>query len=81
MNHTQARTLVLATLADVAPEIDVEDLDPGVSLRDGADLDSMDFLDYVSTLSEAIGSDIPEDDYGQVDTVGAAVAYLASRTA
>lgn len=47
-----------------------------MSLRNGADLDSMDFLAYVAAVSETVGRDIPEDDYDRMDTVAGAVAYL-----
>jgi acyl carrier protein len=76
MNETGARDVVIAALEEVAPEIDVDQLDPDASLRNGADLDSMDFLAYVATVSEAVGADIPEDDYGRMDSVAGAVAYV-----
>ena len=79
MNATEARDLVLTALTDVAPEIDPTDLDPGASLRDGADLDSMDFLAFVAAVSEAIGADIPEGDYAQLDGIAKASAYVAGR--
>ena len=59
MNETQARALVVEALADVAPEIDPDEFDADTSLRDGADLDSMDFLAYIAAVSEAMGVDIP----------------------
>lgn len=79
MNPTEARDLVLSALADVAPEIETESLDPDTSLRNGADLDSMDFLAYVAAVADAIEADIPEDDYDHMDTVNGAVAYLVAR--
>lgn len=79
MNETQARTIVLTALADVAPELESESLDLDMSLRNGADLDSMDFLAYVSAVAEAIEADVPEDDYERLDTVNSAVAYLMAR--
>lgn len=81
MNETEARQIVLSALADVAPEIDTATFDPDESLRDGADLDSMDFLAYISTVSETIDADIPEDDYGRMDSVNSAVGYLVERSA
>ncbi|HQR80999.1 MAG TPA: acyl carrier protein, partial [Actinomycetota bacterium] len=75
MNENRAREIVLAALMDVAPELEPESVDPDMSLRNGADLDSMDFLAYVSAVAEAIEADVPEDDYEQLDTVNAAVAY------
>lgn len=79
MNHTEARAIIAGALADVAPEIDLDEFDPDSSLRDGADLDSMDFLAYISAVSDAIDADIPEDDYAQLDTVNLAVAYVTAR--
>ncbi|MCB9430179.1 MAG: acyl carrier protein [Actinobacteria bacterium] len=79
MNDTQARELVLTALADVAPEIDTGTFDPETSLRDGAELDSMDFLAYVSGVSEALALDVPEDDYDRLDTVNSAIAYVVEK--
>lgn len=79
MKQTEARQVVVAALAEVAPEIDPDEFDPDASLRDGAELDSMDFLSYIAAVSETIGADIPEDDYAQMDSITAAVAYLAAR--
>lgn len=76
MNETSARDLVIFALTEVAPEIDVDTVDPQMSLRNGADLDSMDFLAYVAAVSEAVGQDIPEDDYDRMDTVAGAAAYV-----
>ena len=74
-----AEDIVVAALADVAPELEVDDLDPQASLRDGADLDSMDFLAFVAAVSEAIGADIPENEYPQLDGLAKAAAYVALR--
>lgn len=79
MNQAAAREIVVTALTDVAPELEPDDLDTAASLRDGADLDSMDFLAFVAAVSEAIGSDIPEDDYGQLDGLDKAIAYVAGR--
>lgn len=79
MTDSEVRDIILNALADVAPEIDTDTLDASMSLRNGADLDSMDYLAYVSGVSEAIEADIPEDDYDQLDTVDAAVEYVRKR--
>lgn len=79
MNESAARALVLNALGEVAPELEASDLDPEASLRDGADLDSMDLLAFFGTIAEAISVDIPEDDYEQLDSVNRAVDYVVSR--
>ena len=81
MNKPTARTLVLNALEEVAPELEAGNLDPDASLRDGADLDSMDLLAFFGTIADAIASDIPEADYEQLNSVNRAVDYVVSRTA
>ena len=51
-----ARTAVIASLARVAPEADVDDLADDVDLRDELDLDSMDFLNFVVGIHDRTGS-------------------------
>lgn len=80
MNKSEARTLVINALEEVAPELDANGLDPDTSLRDGADLDSMDLLAFFGTIADVIAVDIPEDDYEQLDSVNRAVDYVVSRT-
>lgn len=79
MNASDARTLILTALEDVAPEIEASDLNPDVSLRDDADLDSMDLLAFFATVAEELAVDIPEDDYPHLETINRAVAYVVSR--
>jgi acyl carrier protein len=79
VNTDRAREILNDALAELAPEVDLAGLDPTASLRDQADLDSVDFLELVSQLSRAVQTDIPEDDYDQLDTVDGAVAYLAAK--
>lgn len=80
MNKSAARSLVLNALEEVAPEIDGSGLDPQASLRDGADLDSMDLLSFFGTIADAVAIDIPEADYQKLDSVNGAVDYVVSRT-
>ena len=46
-------------------------------ILDELDLDSMDFLKLVQGLHEDLGVDIPETDYGKLDTLEAFVGYLS----
>jgi len=76
MTESEARRIVADAIARVAPEVDVERLDPTVELRDEADLDSMDFLHLVEVVSARIGREIPERDYARTATVDTFAAYL-----
>lgn len=79
MNTERARELVINAVGAVAPDVEAEQLDPAGSLREQADLDSMDFLEVVAQLSEAMGTDIPEADYGRLETLDSATGYVAGR--
>jgi acyl carrier protein len=75
MNSTQ---IVLAAIAKVAPDVDVEALDHQADLREEADLDSMDFLHVVTAVHEATGLEIPERDYPQLWSVASFADYVAA---
>ncbi len=77
MNANDARSLVNRTLRRIAPEADLDSLDPKVAFREQLDIDSMDFLNFVIGLHEATGFDIPESDYEKLETLGGCIEYLA----
>lgn len=81
MNSDEARTVVTTALFEIAPEIDLAEIDPQGDLREQADLDSMDFLELVARLSERTGLPIPEDDDARLESLQALVAYLVAGTA
>ena len=73
------RTLVVATLLDVAPEVEAGDLRDDVPLRKQVDLDSMDWLAFLVGLHDELQVDIPEADYAKLVTLGDVVDYLQAR--
>ena len=79
MTAEDIRATILEQLKRIAPEIDAGSIEPGTSLRDQLDLDSMDFLNLVTAIHDRLGIDIPEADYPRLYTLDGAVAYLASR--
>ena len=81
MNDRDITAAVLAALTEIAPEIDETTFDRRAELRVEADLDSMDFLNFVVLLHERLEIDIPESDYLHLATVDDCIAYLAGRLA
>jgi acyl carrier protein len=79
VTHDDVRRTVLRLLGEIAPEADLTGLDPDTPLRDALDLDSMDVLNLMVGLSEALGVDVPETDYPMLATLNACVDYLAAR--
>jgi acyl carrier protein len=79
VNREELRALVQDVLGGIAPEADLAALEPAAELREALEIDSMDFLNFVIGLHERTGVDIPEADYPKLASIGACVAYLASR--
>jgi len=78
-NQAQIRADVLDILKRLAPEMETARIIPDKPLRAQIDLDSMDWLNVLAAMHERLGVNIPESDYGKVQTLDAIVAYLAAR--
>jgi acyl carrier protein len=76
MNRTDAFDLLAGLLHRIAPEVDLRTVDAKASLRDEADLDSMDFLNLVTALHAQTGIDVSERDYPALATVDGFIEYL-----
>jgi acyl carrier protein len=75
------RQAVIDCVLAVAPEADFATVLPTNSLREQLDLDSFDYLNVLIALAKRLGVEIPEADYGKVETLDALVNYLAVRVA
>jgi acyl carrier protein len=80
VTHAEIRHRVLECLGKVAPEADLATLSPKVPFRDQLDMDSMDFLNFVVALDEALHVAVPEVDYGALTTLEDCVTYLARQS-
>lgn len=79
MNEAELRTIVIATLKTIAPEVEEEALRADRPLRQEVDLDSMDWLNFLVGLGERLSVSIPEADYGRLRTLNELLAYLGAR--
>lgn len=79
MTRDEIRSALLDTLASVAPEADLDELEPERPLRDQLDIDSFDFLNVVVRLHDKLGVDIPEADYPKLITLNGVLDYLETR--
>jgi len=81
VDAAEIRRTVLETIVSIAPESDPLQIRPDQPLRRQVDLDSMDWLNVLSTLQERLSIVIPDADADRLTTVDAIVAYLATRQA
>lgn len=70
---------VLTLLRAIAPEIEPGALDFGRPLRSQVDLDSMDWLNFLISLSERFGVAIPEADYARLVSFNDVLDYLEGK--
>jgi acyl carrier protein len=78
MNETELTKIILSVLEQVVPGADVDNLDPDDNVREALDIDSFDHLNFLVGLHEKLGVDIPEKDYGKLNTVNEIIQYLAA---
>jgi acyl carrier protein len=76
MNKIEAKSLIIDVLSGIAPEANYAALPAKAPLRDELDLDSMDFLNFITALHERTKIDIPEADYPRLSTLDGAISYL-----
>lgn len=79
MREEQLKAIVLDTLQEMAPEMDPNAVSPDEDLRRALDIDSFDFLNVIIALHEKLGVEIPEADYGRLNTLSGMLAYLRDR--
>ena len=79
MTETELRERLLAILGGIAPEARETDIDPAQSFRDQLDIDSMDFLNFVTAVHKQLGVPIPELDYPRLASLNGAVHYLLAK--
>ncbi|HYL58782.1 MAG TPA: acyl carrier protein [Candidatus Acidoferrales bacterium] len=80
MTEAEIKALYLRELHKIAPEVELDKIDPAIDLREQIDLDSMDILNLAIAIHESTGVDIPEADYPQMASMSGCVAYLRSRS-
>lgn len=66
-------------ISTIAPDEELDGLDTTQPLRDQIELDSMDFLDIVMELRKRYSVQMPEEDYGELNTLDSCANYLMPR--
>ena len=63
MTGKEVEGILREELRQIAPEVDMNMMDPDADLREEFDIDSMDFLNLVTALGQRLRLDMPEEDY------------------
>ncbi|MGZ8752813.1 MAG: acyl carrier protein [Acidimicrobiia bacterium] len=81
MNTDEALGVVTRVLAQIAPEVDLATVAPNADLQEELDLDSMDFLNFVTGILEVSGIEVPERDYPALQSLEGCTRYLVEHSA
>jgi acyl carrier protein len=76
MTRDEIEAVLRAEMHQIAPDIEIDDIDRQEDLRDEFDIDSMDFQNLVAALSKRLGIPMPEADYGEMGSFDAMLDYL-----
>jgi len=79
LTEDQIKKVALELIGKIAPEADIENLDPADRLRNQFDFDSVDFVNFAVALQAQLNVEIPEEDYPQLATLKGCIAYLKSK--
>ena len=79
MSNVDVDAVLREELGNIAPEVDLKTIDASADLREALDIDSMDFLNFITAIHHRLGLDIPEIDYPKLVTLGGAVRYLRGK--
>jgi len=81
MSDIDIRKVLQEELNNIAPEVDIASVDPEADLREAIDIDSMDFLNFVTAVHHRLNIDIPELDYPKLVTLDGAISYVEAKLA
>jgi acyl carrier protein len=79
MNESELKPIILGVLNAAVPGVDASILDGDDDIRQTLDIDSFDHLNFLVGLNEKLGVDIPEKDYGKLNTLNEIIQYLSAR--
>lgn len=79
MNQDEIRQIIFQLLKKIAPETEPSAMSDDENIREVLNIDSFDSLQFLVTLDEKLGIEIPEEDYGKTTTLKKLVNYIVEK--
>lgn len=80
MNPEILHQTIVVLLQQIAPDTEPATLKLEENIRETLNIDSFDFLQFVIALHEKTGVEIPEEDYGKINTIQNAIEYIQNKS-
>ena len=77
MTKEEIKKKIIEEIYEIAPEHEGETIPEKENIQRSLEIDSFDFLNLLTALNEELGVEVPESDYGEVDTVEHMADYFA----
>jgi len=81
VTRDQIQSITLEILGSVAPDANLDNLEPVRSFRDQFEFDSVDYLNFVLSLEERLDVKIPQVEYPRLASLDGCVSYLVDKLA
>ncbi len=79
MTKEEIKKKIVEQIYEIAPEHEGDEIPETQNLQRALEIDSFDFLNLLTALNEELGVEVPESDYGEVDTLEHMADYFAAR--
>ena len=79
MTVEQIKHTIIEQILEVAPDIEEDEIMPNENIQRSLEIDSFDFLNVLTALKVELGVEVPEADYGKVDTLEHMADYFDKR--
>jgi acyl carrier protein len=79
MSAEEIKKTIFQLLKQIAPDTEPSTLHPDENIRQTLDIDSFDTLQFLVSLNEKLGVEIPEADYGKITTLKTLVNYILDK--
>lgn len=80
MTETEVHAVIFEVLRTIAPDADPRSVRPDENLREALEIDSFDFLNLLIGLHKRLNVEIPESDYGKLNSLAGLTRYLQEKS-
>lgn len=77
MTPEEIKQAIIKEILEVAPDVEEDEIEPTANIQRSLEIDSFDFLKILTALKIALGVEVPEADYGKVDTLEHMADYFS----
>ncbi len=81
MTKNDIKQKIIEAIYEIAPEHEGDTIPDNENIQRSLDIDSFDFLSLLTALNDTLGVEVPESDYGEVDTLQKMTDYFSEHMA